>query len=522
MNEKRIVCSGFTNTSWGRTLSLLFMLALLVPLLAMAAPDVAARAQPALLAMAAERPEATVGVIVQKVAKDTSVEDLVARLGGRATKDLRIINAFAAELPARAVPKLAKAAGVRWVSLDTPVVQASMTCPECIDLTDLQNAYVQAIGATRLWNAGPKFLQGQDVTVAVVDSGVATHTDLKEVARGKGFRILAAGNFNNTSNNAVDKYGHGTHLAGIIGGNGTASGGAYIGVAPKVNLVNIKVTNDQGAGMTSDVVAGLEWVLNNKDTYNIRVVNVSLNSNVPESYHESPLDAALEILWFNRIVVVVPVGNVVTSGPDYPPGNDPFVITVGAVDDQGTADPDDDVLASYSAYGKTQDRFFKPDLVAPGTDIISLLASPGCLLAAEHPDHVVSVNKGGNGYFRMSGTSMASAVTAGAVALLLQDEPDLNPDQVKYRLMATARRFDTPKRVGSGYLDIYEAVHGTTTRTANTRTAASLLLWTGSSPANWGSVNWGSVNWGSVNWGSVNWGSVNWGSVNWGSDHWGD
>ena len=117
---------------------------------------------------------------------------------------------------------------------------------------------------------------------------------------------------------------------------------------------------------------------------------------------------------------------------------------------------------------------------------------------------------------------MASAVTAGAVALLLQDEPDLTPDQVKYRLLATAQPFDGPElgSTGQGYLDIYAAIHGTTTESAKTGIVSSQLLWTGSDPVNWDSVNWDSVNWDSVNWDSVNWDSVNWDSVNWDSVNW--
>jgi serine protease AprX len=508
--------------NWNGLLSGLLILALLAPVLVMSpTPDVAPRTQPVLLEMAAERPDSMLDVIVQKLVRDASVERSVARLGGVITKDLWIINAFAAELPAKAVPELGRAAGVRWVSLDAPMVRSS--CDQCIDTANLLSYYVQAIGADQLWNEGPH-LQGQGVTVAVVDSGIDTHDDLNDA---EGFtRILENALFNTSKGRARDHFGHGTYVAGVIGGSGHLSQGTYIGVAPGVNFVNVKVTDREGAGNTSDVVDGLQWVYEHKDEYDIRVVNLSLNSSVPESYHTSPLDAALEILWFNEIVVVVSAGNNgegLDNGILYPPANDPFVITVGATDDMGTPGVGDDVLASFSAYGTTADGFAKPDLVAPGVDVISLLPTPPSILWREHRDHrVEGPGKGPDHYFRMSGTSVASAVTAGAVALLLQDEPDLNPDQVKYRLMATARSFDDPCRAGAGYLDIYAAVHGDTTETVNTGIEVSQLLWTGEDPPAWGSVNWTSVNWTSVNWTSVNWTSVNWTSVNWTSDQWDD
>jgi serine protease AprX len=315
-----------------------------------------------------------------------------------------------------------------------------------------------------------------------------------------------------------DNFGHGSHIAGIVGGNGSASNGKYIGVAPNSNIINVKVANDDGSATTATVVAGLQWVLQNRTQYNIRVVNLSLNSTVSESYNVNPLDAAVEILWFNGIVVVASAGNG-GSGALYPPANDPFVITVGATDDKGSTNLGDDVVTTFSAYGTTQDGFAKPDLVAPGRNIISLMGNVNGVIPTQHPGNRVD-----NTYFRMSGTSMSAPMVSGAVALLLEDEPNLNPDQVKYRLMATANKNwsgYSPAKAGAGYLDVYAALNGTTTQTANTGVNASQLLWTGPHPVNWGSVQWGSVQWGSVQWGSVQWGSVQWGSVQWGSDYWG-
>ena len=173
------------------------------------------------------------------------------------------------------------------------------------------------------------------------------------------------------------------------------------------------------------------------------------------------------------------------------PPNDPFVITVGAVDDRGTASIRDDTIPSYSAYGPTLEGNLKPDLVAPGTNIISDLAGTNSVVYRDHAGNRVN-----NYYFRMSGTSMAAPMVAGAVALLLQDEPNLNPDQVKYRIKATANHniFQWPRynllQAGAGYLDIYAAINGRTTQSANTLTLASLLLWTGRTPPHWGSMRW--------------------------------
>jgi serine protease AprX len=187
----------------------------------------------------------------------------------------------------------------------------------------------------------------------------------------------------------------------------------------------------------------------------------------------------------------------------------------------GTANINDDVMASFSAYGTTEDGFAKPDIVAPGRNILSLLAGTSSGIYTGHPENRVD-----NYIFRMSGTSMSAPMVTGAAALLLQDQPTLNPDQVKYRLMATADKtwagYNATK-AGSGTLDAYAAVKGKTTQTANTGTLVSHLLTTGSMPVDqlWGTAQWGSAQWGSAQWGSAQWGSAQWGSAQWGSDYWG-
>lgn len=500
-----------------KSLTMLLGLLLVTGLFGPAAPPsshAVLNAQPVLIQLADSNPDQSVSVIVQKLAAANGVEDQVRGLGGIVTRDLSMINAFSAEMTARASIEIARSAGVRWVSLDAPV--RSTVCTKCVDTSKLANAYIRAIKADQVWNNKP-YLQGTSIGVAVVDSGVNPNGDLYTNMGVN--RQIADVRFNSDYNQTTsDGYGHGTHVASIVGGDGSESGGKYIGVAPLVNIINVKVSNDDGSAMMHDVVAGMEWVLENRDAYNIRVVNISLNSSVAESYHTSPLDAAVEILWFNKIVVVVSAGNY-GNAAIYPPANDPFVITVGATDDKGTNSISDDVMVSFSAYGMTSDAVSKPDLVAPGKNITARLVNQNMGLANAHPE-----NKVGDQYFRMSGTSTAAPMVSAAVALLLQDEPDLTPDQVKYRLMATANKswggYNATKS-GAGYLDVYAAVRGTSTQSANTGVKPSQLLTTGSHPITWGSVGWNSVGWNSVGWNSVGWNSVGWNSVGWNSDYWG-
>ena len=503
-----------SSVNWGKGFCVMIVLVLLALILPMAnATEAGANVQPVLAQMAATHPDSTISVIVQKSTQDNRAEEAVAALDGKVTQDLHIINGFAAELKARNVAELAQADGVRWVSLDAPMV--SSACAQCVDTTKLKGVYVQSINADKVWNNNP-YRQGQGIGVAVVDSGVNPQQDLNTVAGAN--RIVASAQFNSGYNQSVyDGYGHGNHVAGIIGGNGSRSSGAYIGVAPLVNIINVKVSDDAGGSTAKNVVAGLQWVLDNKAAYNIKVVNLSLNSTVSESYHTSPIDAAAEILWFNKIVVVASAGNQ-KAGTVYAPANDPFVITVGATDDKGTNGIGDDAMATFSSYGNTSDGFAKPDLVAPGTNIVALMANTNSALALAHPANVV------NGiYFKMSGTSMAAPMVSGAAALLLQDEPNLTPDQVKYRLKTTANK-NWPgynaAQAGAGYLDVNAAVTGTSTASANTGITISKLLFTGTSSTNNGSASWGSASWGSASWGSASWGSASWGSASWGSDYW--
>ena len=486
---------------------------------------------PALRALLAQADGNTrIAVIVQKASVGDEAEALVRRLGGEVVRSWTIIPAFLANLSADAVQQLARSGLVRWISWDSPMVRQDTGQPDTVSLIGAYlNAYNPTIGATTAWNYG---FRGEGITVAVVDSGVTPKTDFLATSNSltRTSRLLANLTFANTvltyssrvNTSPYDSFGHGTHIAGIIGSNAASSSGSFMGVAPAVNLVNLRVADLNGRAFESDMVDALQWIYEHHKEYNIRVVNVSMNSATAQSYHTSPLDAALEILWFNGIVVVVSAGNNggaptlgIVPGILYPPANDPFVITVGASDDMSTPYTWDDIVTPFSAYGITEGGFAKPELVAPGAHIINLLASPDCTIAVQHPEALYS-----NNFLRLSGTSMSAGVASGAVALLLQARPNLNPDQVKWALMNSATPLRQPG-AGAGILNVWAAINLGRYGTANTGTTASKLLWTGDEPVNWGSVNWGSVNWGSVNWGSVNWGSVNWGSVNWGSVNWG-
>jgi serine protease AprX len=475
-------------------------------------------AHPLLLKTAAESPEQYVSVIVQVTGENDRVAGAVERLGGRVTKDLHIISAFAAEMNAAAAMNIARDPNVRWVSLDGKVESAGkpVRTNEEPPVPAPENYYLDTTGVRQTWEMD---LDGKGITVAVIDSGVYADNDFKGESKKDPYRIIYAISFSPGSFKTDDATGHGTHVAGIVGGNGLASDGMYAGVAPNVNLINLKVSDETGMAYESDVVAAMQWVYDNKDLYNVRVVNISLNSTVEQSYHTSPIDAALEILWFNGVVVVASAGNCGSGGTynavNAAPANDPFIITVGASDEHGTADFTDDTIASFSAFSTTMDGNVKPDIIAPGKDIVSVSAWSSDW-RFNHPDRVVMDGE----YFRLSGTSMAAPVVTGAVALLLQDEPDLTPDQVKYRLINTGRTITDDDGNSFSYLDAYGAVTGDTTEASNTGTVASQLLWSGDEAVAWDSVAWNSVAWNSVAWNSVAWNSVAWNSVAWNSVAW--
>jgi len=392
----------------------------------------------------------TVRVIVQAhEGAGVLTEREVARAGGTVTRDLPVINGMAVTLPAAAVAKLSAASGVRAISLDRPVrVQAGGGSASA------DSVYRKVVRADDASRAG---YTGSGVTVALIDTGIAEVADLA------GRVLPITDDITGASSPCVnlsgdqgcgDAYGHGTFIAGIIAGSGAASNGLYKGVAPGANLVSVKIAGRDGSSDVSNVIAGIQWAVSFKDRYGIKVLNLSLGTDGTQSYRTDPLNYAVEKAWESGMAVVVAASNRgPAAGTIAKPGDDPWVITVGAIDDHGTPGLGDDSVPNFTSRGPTAaDGLAKPDVVAPGSHMVSLRA-PGSSIDTQFPSYV------GTAYRKGSGTSMATGVVSGAVAVMLQANPGMAPDRVKYALRATARAVasNDPMAVGAGVIDTYAA-----------------------------------------------------------------
>jgi serine protease AprX len=422
-------------------------------------------------------------------------QQTVGELGGQLTTgDVPIINGFGAVLQDDAAEELVNSPGVHAVtpnSVTAPEPAATAPAPNNATAASggLRCALSDAgtlpsrIGSTSLLdvnplNAVPLLRQplqvtvradkawwratGRGVGVAVLDTGIAG--DLADFVTAGKSRVIATAVTNPCARNANDQVGHGTHVAGLIAGNSMNSPslkklqGRYMGIAPRANLISVKVSDDDGDTTVLDVINGLQFVVDHKAALGIRVVNLSLSSTVAESYKTDPLDAAVEAAWFSGIVVVAAAGNdgTLPDAVSYSPGNDPYVISVGALDDRGSTRLDDDQLASWSSRGVTQDGIQKPEVLAPGTRLVAPLA-PNSDFERLCRRCMIS-----HSYFRVSGTSMATAVVSGAAALVLEKNPGMTPNQVKGAMMATLRNVP-----GAGAaLDANAALDGTGTANA--------------------------------------------------------
>lgn len=346
---------------------------------------------------------------------------------------------------------------------------------------DLRPTMERARAATQATALANRSLySGNTVRVAIIDSGI---NQSSEAFSGLLFsRVVYSQSFIPNVTSTADEYGHGTHVASIVAGDGVSSllldTGKYHGMAPSADLLNLRVLDKNGVGKDSYVIAALAWTVANKSRYNIRVVNLSLGRPVYTSYKRDPLCLAVEAAWQAGIVVVAAAGNdgrnntqgIQGYGTISAPGNDPYVITVGAAKTGTTDSRVDDMPASYSSKGPTMiDHVVKPDLLAPGNRIVAL--GTGALYTSNPGNVVDSANK----YIQLSGSSMAAPMVSGAVALLLDANSLLTPNQVKARLMKNAWRGFAPATsvtengttynvkadiftVGAGYLDIDAAV----------------------------------------------------------------
>jgi serine protease AprX len=503
-----------------------------------------------------------VTVIVQYRQMPTNTHLKSLQNGGAAIgSKLHAIRAVAMRVSTSMLSELAKNPNVAYITPDRAVSMTSN--PQ----TEQFASAIQADIAASQYG-----LNGTGVGVAVIDSGIAPNSDLNNASGVS--RVVYNQSFVPGDTSTSDKYGHGTHVAGLIGGSGAGSGTAngyaatYAGVAPNVNLINLRVLDVNGFGVDSQVIAAIQQAIALKNTYNIRVISMSLGRPIFESYTLDPVDQAVEAAWKAGIVVVVAAGNNGRFGATNGfgtigvPANDPAVITVGATMTQLTSTRVDDQIASYSSKGPTSiDHIVKPDLVAPGNRMVSLRVA-GSTLDTAYPQYQIAPTSGTAKYYELSGTSMATPIVSGAVVLMLQQNSALSPDQVKARLMKSAWKglgqytYSHDSRgnmynneydlftYGAGYLDVNAALGNTDLATGlafsqtavlsgnvvtvknttpDSAFAGSSVVW-GATSVVWGnSVVWGSnalsatsVVWGST---SVVWGStsVSGDSVVWGS-----
>jgi serine protease AprX len=387
--------------------------------------------------------------VIVRATDVSEVETQVAAIGGRIGRRLAGISAVVAEVPVRSLAAIASIPGVQRVSLDRRIDGA-------LEKTGA------AIGAR--WVTENLGVDGSGIGVAIIDSGVTrAHDDLN------GNRVVQFVDFVDYQTQPHDGYGHGTHVAGIIAGSGFDSDGARRGIAPGAHLIVLKALDEHGDGFISNAIAAIDYAIEQRAAYNIRVINLSVAAGVYESYKTDPLTLAARRAVDAGIVVVTAAGNLGRSAKGRQqfsgitsPGNAPWVLTIGATSHSGTVDRRDDTVAPFSSIGPSAiDQVQKPDLVAPGVGIESL-ADPGSTLFAAKPEARLwgTVPTATQPYLSLSGTSMAAPVAAATVALMLQANPALTPGAVKAILRASAephQGFEAAAQ-GAGFLDARGAV----------------------------------------------------------------
>jgi serine protease AprX len=446
----------------------------------------------------------------------TAVTDV---LGTVLTK-FHIINGVEASIPAALEPLLAALPGITV----TPDVSVSVqSTVESTGPHTPSDAFLQQTGATQLFASGDT---GQGVTVAVLDTGI---DDLPDFTG----RLIGGVDLTGEDDPFQDEYGHGTFVAGLIAGDGASSGGQYEGEAPGADLVSIKVAGASGETDLATVILGVQWAVDNQLADNIRVLNMSLGYQPFESTVVNPLDQAVQAAWNSGIAVVTSAGNAGPSnGTILSPGDDPLVITVGALDDMAQPVVADDEMTNFSSVGPTSpDGWVKPDLVASGRSVVSL-AAPGSTIYNDYPSARI-----GSANFVGSGTSFSTAITSGAAALILSADPALTPDQLKARLLGTT----SPGPVGNPFVDGHGALNAYAAATAgpmnlSQSVAGAALTLLGStvslSPAvnvasSWNASLWSGASWqqgsgGGSGWNGSAWNGSAWNGFAWTSKAWND
>ena len=441
------------------------------------------------------------------------------------------INGLEAVLTGRQIVHLAKA------GLVTSIMANESTRPSAVQLPNYNTQlWSYSTGAVVDWTnaALPKL-----PTIAVVDSGIDTSK-----TSDFGSRIIGSLNFvspgGSVPNSPGDGYGHGTFVAGIAAG----SAAGYAGVAPKANILSLDVMNDQGMASVADVLKACDWILANRLAYNIKVANFSLHAVNRASVMFDPLDQAVEKLWLSGIFVVAASGNYAqggqASGVPYAPGNDPFVMTVGAADIGTTVGTSDDTVAPWSAWGYTPDGFSKPDMAGPGRYIVGPVPANG-VLPQSRPGDIVAP-----GYMQLSGTSFSAPMVAGAAAMLLDKNPAWTPDQLKGALMMTASpsKAAPAGSLGVGELNIPAArklnpnavlpnpnagLDQFISTTLDGTKVFNAAAWQSAADSNaawdsaaWSDAAWSSAAWSSAAWSSAAWSDAAWASVAFGTAAWSD
>ncbi len=457
----------------------------------------------------------------------------VLELGGTIVTQFHLINAVEALVPTALEPVLAALPGVTV----TPDVSVNVqSTPESTGPHTPSDVFLQETGATRLASQGDT---GQGVTVAVVDTGIDSLPDFSG-------RLLGGVDLTGGNNPFQDDYGHGTFVAGLIAGDGASSDGQYSGEAPGARLVSIKVAGADGITNLSTLITGLQWAVDHQNVYGIKVLNLSLGYESSQSTVINPLDQAVEAVWNSGITVVASAGNAGPfNGTILSPGDDPLVITAGALDDMATPSAADDEMTNFSSVGPTSpDGRVKPDLVASGRSVVSL-AAPGSTIDTDYPSARI-----GPANFVGSGTSFSAAITSGAAALVLAANPGLTPDEVKARLLGNTN----PGPVGnpfvdghgalnayaaatSGPMDLHQSTGGLVGAVLGATVSLSPVgsadtwnpsLWSGLTLAQapgggtWNGWSWNGSDWNGWAWNDGGWAGAAWNGEDWSGWAWND